>query len=535
MAHAASMNSACRAVATSWCTSTCAPSSSTNVGGGVVNESGGETTVNSTISGNTAAGGSGSSNLGASGGILNQGGGETLVYVTLAGNKGVTGATNNAANYVNQGGTVQWFGTVVGDPTGGANCRAVPGTAFVSNGHNLEDDPGAICGFSAAKKDIVGKSPQLAALADNSGPGPTQLPQPGSPLIDTIPPASCRADGASAVTTDERGVSRPQGSGCDIGAVEVVESPPTTATPVVSSNQFSLPNQTDVFDVARNGAVEVRWVVGGGSWQGPMAISRPGLAAPGTELAASNQFGIANQTDVWVVDKTTGTIQVLWVQGGGTWQGPLTISTPGLASSGAHLAASNQFGISNQTDVFVADTTGTLKVVWVQGAGKWQGPLRIGPNGKAPSGAGLAASNQFGIPNQTDVWMVDKGGTVRVFWVAGFGGAPWLGPLGIGPTGLAPAGAPLSASNQFGLPNQTDLFVVDKSGTRRVVWVQGGGVWQGPLSISPLGLDAPGAPLTSSNQFGVPNQTDVWAIDKTGTLEVVWVQNAGTWQGPLAI
>jgi hypothetical protein len=353
---------------------------------------------------------------------------------------------------------------------------------------------------------------------------------------------------------------------------------------VVSSNQFSLPNQTDVFDVARNGAVEVRWVVGGGSWQGPMAISRPGLAAPGTELAASNQFGIANQTDVFVVDKTTGTIQVLWVQGGGTWQGPLTISTPGLASSGAHLAASNQFGISNQTDVFVADTTGTLKVVWVQGAGKWQGPLRIGPNGKAPSGAGLAASNQFGIPNQTDVWvvdktgtlevvwvesagtwqgpleigptgkapsgaglaasnqfgipnqtdvwMVDKGGTVRVFWVAGFGGAPWLGPLGIGPTGLAPAGAPLSASNQFGLPNQTDLFVVDKSGTRRVVWVQGGGVWQGPLSISPLGLDAPGAPLTSSNQFGVPNQTDVWAVDKTGTLEVVWVRTPAPGRGP---
>jgi hypothetical protein len=34
---------------------------------------------------------------------------------------------------------------------------------------------------------------------------------------------------------------------------------------------------------------------------------------------------------------------------------------------------------------------------------------------------------------------------------------------------------------------------------------------------------------------GIPNQTDLWAVDKAGTLEVVWVQSAGIWQGPLAI
>jgi hypothetical protein len=76
---------------------------------------------------------------------------------------------------------------------------------------------------------------------------------------------------------------------------------------------------------------------------------------------------------------------------------------------------------------------------------------------------------------------------------------------------------------------------VDKAGTRRVVWVDGAGTWQGPLAISPVGLDLPGAPLTSSNQFGTPNQTDVWAVDKGGNLKVVWVQNAGVWQGPLPI
>ena len=202
-----------------------------NVGGGVVNEAGTETTVNSTISGNTATANSTSDiRLGASGGILNQGGPETLVYVTLDGNTGTTGAMNDAANYVNMGGIVHFFGSVVGDPSGGPNClKWIPpaGTppSFVSNGHNLEDDSAATCGFSTATQDIVGQSPQLNAPANNSGPGPTQLPQSTSPLIDAIPTASCQADGASGVTTDERAITRPQGSGCDTGAVEVQASP----------------------------------------------------------------------------------------------------------------------------------------------------------------------------------------------------------------------------------------------------------------------------------------------------------------------
>jgi hypothetical protein len=53
----------------------------------------------------------------------------------------------------------------------------------------------------------------LGALADNGGPAPTQLPGAGSVLVDAQP--TC------AVPADARGITRPQGPACDIGAVEV--------------------------------------------------------------------------------------------------------------------------------------------------------------------------------------------------------------------------------------------------------------------------------------------------------------------------
>ncbi|HEX4540133.1 MAG TPA: hypothetical protein VH112_07780, partial [Acidimicrobiales bacterium] len=201
---------------------------------------------------------------------------------------------------------------------------------------------------------------------------------------------------------------------------------PSIPTQVASSPQFGVPAQTDEFSVAPNGAVQVRWVQGQGIWNGPLDISRPGLAPPGAHLAVSNQFGISNQTDVFVVGNT-GATQVMWVQGGSSWHGPLAISPTGLAPAGAGLAASNQFGISNQTDVFVVATNGATQVMWVQGGGNWHGPLAISPTGLAPAGAGLAASNQFGISNQTDVFVVGNTGATQVYSVQS--GAAWQGPL----------------------------------------------------------------------------------------------------------
>ncbi len=55
----------------------------------------------------------------------------------------------------------------------------------------------------------------LGPLSDNGGLVPTRAPGAGSPLSNAIPLTAC------ATPEDARGVARPQGPGCDVGAVEV--------------------------------------------------------------------------------------------------------------------------------------------------------------------------------------------------------------------------------------------------------------------------------------------------------------------------
>jgi hypothetical protein len=234
-----------------------------NFGGAVNNEGGTQTVTNSTISGNsasiavapTSANGTGtvgthertihgsSVSTSLAGAWLNFGGGGSLVYVTMDGNTGDTSANFNAANLIQQGGVVSFFGTAIGDPHNGPNCDVEGETVSnVSHGFNAEDDAGATCKFSSSTQDTVGQPLSLSALADNGGPGPTQLPQTTSVLVDAIPPASCQADGAAGITTDERGITRPQGAGCEIGAVElevVVPAPPAPAPAVVIQPAFT--------------------------------------------------------------------------------------------------------------------------------------------------------------------------------------------------------------------------------------------------------------------------------------------------------
>jgi len=191
-----------------------------STGGGVYNV-GVLSITNSTLSGNSAnANANGGSSTG--GGIENAG---TLSVTssTLSGNSasgdGVLPGGSPGGGIYNVG-TLSVIMNIFANPVGGNLVTLTePGIAVVSLGHNLfSDSPGV----ALDPTDLINTDPRLGPLADNGGPTFTQALLPGSPAID----AGVAVPG---VTTDQRGVPRPQDRAPDIGAFEVVQQLTVTA------------------------------------------------------------------------------------------------------------------------------------------------------------------------------------------------------------------------------------------------------------------------------------------------------------------
>ena len=177
-------------------------------GGGLFNASNSTSDLtNVTISANTAITGGGAFNeAGIIGTAI-----ITLTNVTLKDNGATDGGGVYNANDAHD--FVFLKNTIIADSLSGGNCK---GKAFTASKYSLSSD--GTCAL-AGVGNLNSTPAQLNLLANNGGPTRTHLPKPASPAVDGV-------GGNDCPSSDQRGVLRPQGLSCDIGAVERQPSDP---------------------------------------------------------------------------------------------------------------------------------------------------------------------------------------------------------------------------------------------------------------------------------------------------------------------
>jgi hypothetical protein len=189
-------------------------SATVSEGGGLVLDFNPDTLTNVTISGNSAN---------TSGGGIHQiAGSVTLNNVTIANNSAVLGAGG-----LNAGGAsaVTMTNTLIGGNT--APSKPDCSGALTTSSYNLiQNNTGGCTGTTGT--DHIGVDPKIDPLADNGGGLQTHALRSDSPAINA---------GVGCPSTDERGVARPQGVACDIGAFEFVPPVVIQVTLAVTLNQ----------------------------------------------------------------------------------------------------------------------------------------------------------------------------------------------------------------------------------------------------------------------------------------------------------
>jgi beta-glucanase (GH16 family) len=189
--------------------STISGNSAQDVGGGLRTLSN-VTIDNSTISGNTAIGWHG-------GGAFITDGVVEITNSTVANNSAPAGTAGGlfVGTFTDAGATLNLTNSILANsqlPDCFAGFFGAGAVVLSSGGHNVASDNS--CNLVAAG-DQPSTDPLLSPLADNGGPTFTHALDAGSPAIDA-------ANGSLCPAVDQRGVTRPQGAGCDVGSFEFV-------------------------------------------------------------------------------------------------------------------------------------------------------------------------------------------------------------------------------------------------------------------------------------------------------------------------
>ncbi len=307
--------------------------SGAGMGGAIFNMQGTLTIQNSTLTGNSAAGGSSlpavtDPGKGIAGAVFNLSGTVTAVASTIAG--------NSADHYASQILNLVYDGaqerhalttlpdTIVANGSGGtaadvASDKSAYITPAQPAGSTALVDVSQFDLLTTAVATVIapgelGQStgspllanPRLGPLQDNGGPTQTMALLAGSAAIDLVPTSDC------LVTSDQRGVSRPQGPACDAGAYERAPASISgisgtadsagSATVAASVNP-NLRDTTVVVDYGKTtayGSSTASQDIGAGTIPASFSAELTGLAANTTyhfELVAINGDGTTASSD----------------------------------------------------------------------------------------------------------------------------------------------------------------------------------------------------------------------------------------------
>lgn len=177
-------------------------------GGGITNDSGTLTILNSTVSGNCAEGG---------------GVGIYTFGTTNLNNVTITNNTSTSPSISGGGiaGSANIKNTIIAGNTAdsGSDCQGT----LNSQGYNLIQNTNGCTISGDLTGNITGQTANLGPLQNNGGSTLTHALLTGSPAIDAGNPAAPGSGGNACEATDQRGISRPQGASCDMGAYEVAD------------------------------------------------------------------------------------------------------------------------------------------------------------------------------------------------------------------------------------------------------------------------------------------------------------------------
>lgn len=231
--------------------------------------------------------------------------------------------------------------------------------------------------------------------------------------------------------------------------------------------------------------------IGPDRWAAPVAIGAAGDFIPNTNMAVALTPAAVGMTQLVMVDHA-GRIAEVASTDGVNWTGPGALVVPDTVAfdPGVPVCATKRYDEAQVLDIFAFDKTGTLiRYYMTDPSLGWFGPFQTGPTGISISGAHIAASEQFSVSGQTAVFFFDNNGQLQVVWRAPGAGA-WSGPQALGAPGVAPPGASLGAVRHFGVPDQTEVYAIIDTPASSPGWPgvysqSGTGPWQGP---APIGL-----------------------------------------------